>query len=147
MNKMVMPTAIDGYANCHKPKLKTVLESHSIPISVWTTHDVPTQESGDWVPSAQSLTTTRDKLKYLEVTITNEPRWSLHIFNITNMAHRTLGFTRSMKITNKQIKQAAYKKILSAHYGNASPAWDPHTSFRINTVDITQQQLQVTTNF
>ena len=45
-----------------------------------------------------------------------------------------------MKITNKQIKQTAYKKILSAHYGNASPVWDPHTSFRINTMDITQQQ-------
>lgn len=124
-----------------------MLESHSIPRSVWTTHDVPTYESGDWVPSAQSLTTGRDKLKYLGVTITNDPRWSLHIFNITNMAHRTLDFTRSIKIANKQIKQTAYKKILSAHYGNASPVGDPHTSVRINTLDIMQQQLQVTTNF
>ena len=69
-----------------------------------------------------------DNIKYLGVTITNDLKWNTHISNICTKANRTLGFFRRTLFSCPQnVKEAAYKGMVSPILKYGSLVWDPHT--------------------
>ena len=69
-----------------------------------------------------------NNVKYLGITISKDLKWNAHIDNTRNKASRTLGFLRrNLKISNKKIKDTAYKALVRPSLEYASSVWDPHT--------------------
>ena len=69
-----------------------------------------------------------DNIKYLDVTITCDLRWNMHINNICTKANRTLGFLRPTLFSCPlDVEEAAYEGMVQRIPEYGSSVWDPYT--------------------
>ena len=67
-----------------------------------------------------------EKIKYLDITITNDLKWNTHVSNICTKAIRTLGFLgRNLAACPQTVKESTYKRLLRPVLGYGSSLWDP----------------------
>ena len=67
-----------------------------------------------------------ESIKYLGVTITSDLRWNTHVSNVCTKANRTLGFLRrNLYSCPQEVKEAAYKGLVSPVLDYDSSVWDP----------------------
>ena len=75
------------------------------------------------------------------MTINRNLDWKPHIESIASKANRTLGFIRrNLKISNKSLKESAYKALVRPILEYASPVWDPHSEENIKTLEKVQRR-------
>jgi hypothetical protein len=81
------------------------------------------------------------EVKYLGVTITKDLRWKAHITNIYNRANKMLGFLRrNLRITNKRLKDHAYKAFIRPLLEYACAVWDPYYDDDIQMLEKVQKR-------
>ena len=69
-----------------------------------------------------------EKIKYLDVTITNDLKWNTHVSNICTKANRTLGFPRrNLAACPLDVKESAYKGLVRPILEYGSSVWDPQS--------------------
>ena len=86
------------------------------------------------------LEVTKDS-KYLGVTISIDLSRANHISNITAKANRIIGFLRrNMHACPKEVKEAAYTKLVRPSIEYASAVWDPLNKNQIFQLDSVQRR-------
>ena len=79
--------------------------------------------------------------KYLGVTITSDLKWTPHINEICGKANSTIGFLkRNLNISNRTIKENAYKSLVRPTLEYACSAWDPYQKTDIDKLDKVQRR-------
>jgi hypothetical protein len=79
--------------------------------------------------------------KYLGVTISSDLKWTPHINNICGKANGTIGFLkRNLNISNRHIKEKAYKSLVRPVLEYACAAWDPHLKTDIDKLEKVQRR-------
>ena len=72
--------------------------------------------------------------KYLGLNITSDLKWTQHINSICGKVNSTLGFLkRNINISNKTIKEKAYKSLVRPSLEYACSVWDP--TFSLTSVN------------
>jgi hypothetical protein len=94
----------------------------------------------DYQLHGEKLETTQE-LTYLGITISEGLSWKPHIRKITSRANRALGFLRrNLRISNKKLKETAYKSLVRPLLEYASPVWDPHHGDEIEALEKVQKR-------
>ena len=79
--------------------------------------------------------------KYLGVELTSDMKWTSHVNNICAKANKTIGFLkRNINISNKSIKEKAYKSLVRPTVEYASAAWNPHQKGDIQKLEMIQRR-------
>ena len=68
-------------------------------------------------------------------------KWTPHVNNICAKANKTIGFLkRNINISNKSIKEKAYKSLVRPTVEYASAAWNPHQKGDIQKLEMIQRR-------
>jgi len=79
--------------------------------------------------------------KYLGLNITSDLKWTQHINSICGKANSTIGFLkRNINISNKTIKEKAYKSLVRPSLEYACSVWDPHLLTDILKLEMVQRR-------
>ena len=80
----------------------------------------------------QNVTTAKN----LEVKISSDQRWDVHIAKVTSKANSTLYFVwQNVCICSLKAQVAAYKDLVRSILEYTSPVWDPYTVCCIYSID------------
>ena len=94
----------------------------------------------DYIPHGHKLEHIKSA-KYLGVELTSDMKWTSHVNNICAKANKTIGFLkRNINISNKSIKEKAYKSLVRPTVEYASAAWNPHQKGDIQKLEMIQRR-------
>ena len=79
--------------------------------------------------------------KYLGVTVSADLKWTPHINTICGKANSTIGFLkRNLNISNRTIKENAYKSLVRPSLEYACSVWEPHLKTDIDKLEKVQRR-------
>ena len=79
--------------------------------------------------------------KYLGVELHSDMSWRSHIDKTVKKANSTLGFLRrNLKVSNQDMKTAAYKTLVRPTIEYCSSVWSPHTKDAINKIEMVKRR-------
>ena len=78
------------------------------------------------LPIKETVLDVVEKIKYLDVRITNDLKWNTRVSNILTKVNRTLGFLRrNLGACPLDVKESAYKELIRPILEYGSLVWDP----------------------
>ena len=94
----------------------------------------------DYILHGHTLEVT-DKVKYLGLTIASDLSWGSHLDNICKKANSIQAvLKRNIRVSDQNIKAAAYKSLVRPHVEYCSTVWDPHTKTQKAKIEMVQRR-------
>lgn len=82
-----------------------------------------------------------ESYRYLGVLINSKLTWTDHIAQLTADASKTLGFIRrSLSCSPASVRKLAYETYVRSKLEYASPIWNPHQSYLIDSLEAIQNR-------